>query len=220
MLSYGICLSDLLDLAQEASFWREVSSPHLIPSGGKEWESQKNKGKMGTRDSHSHLTLEQNFSTVAPLTLAAGKFSVWGCLVGYGIFNSILGLYPQDASGTPCRGATIKNASIHAQRSPKFLPLEIIQRIVCPQRSQTNLAGWREHCPPSTLMLQSKLPAWIILFKQFKRVIMYGCDRWTIKKAECQRINAFEQWFWRRLLRVPWAARRSNQSILKEISPE
>ena len=51
-------------------------------------------------------------------------------------------------------------------------------------------------------------------------VVMHGCESWTIKKAECQRINIFELWCWRRLLRVPWAARRSNQSILKEISPE
>ena len=50
-------------------------------------------------------------------------------------------------------------------------------------------------------------------------VVMYGCESWTIKKAEHQRINAFELWCWRRLLRVPWTARRSNQSILKEISP-
>ena len=49
---------------------------------------------------------------------------------------------------------------------------------------------------------------------------MYGCESWTIKKAECRRIDAFELWCWRRLLRVPWTARRSNQSILKEISPE
>ena len=49
---------------------------------------------------------------------------------------------------------------------------------------------------------------------------MYGCESWTIEKAECQRIGAFELWGWRRLLRVPWTARRSNQSILKEISPE
>ena len=49
---------------------------------------------------------------------------------------------------------------------------------------------------------------------------MYGCESWTIKKAECQRTDAFELWFWRRLLGVPWTARRSNQSILKEISPE
>ena len=51
-------------------------------------------------------------------------------------------------------------------------------------------------------------------------VVMYGCESWTIKKAECQRIDAFGLWCWRRLLRVPWTARRSNQSILKEISPE
>ena len=51
-------------------------------------------------------------------------------------------------------------------------------------------------------------------------VVMYGCKSWTMKKAEHQRIDAFELWCWRRLLRVPWTARRSNQSILKEISPE
>ena len=50
-------------------------------------------------------------------------------------------------------------------------------------------------------------------------VVMYGCESWTVKKAECQRIDAFELWCWRRLLRVPWTARRSNHSILKEISP-
>ena len=50
-------------------------------------------------------------------------------------------------------------------------------------------------------------------------VVMYGCESWTVKKAECQNIDAFELWCWRRLLRVPWTARRSNQSILKEISP-
>ena len=51
-------------------------------------------------------------------------------------------------------------------------------------------------------------------------VVMYGCESWTIKKAECRRIDAFELWCWRRLLRVPWTVRRSNQSILKEINPE
>ena len=50
-------------------------------------------------------------------------------------------------------------------------------------------------------------------------VVMYGCESWTVKKDECQRIDAFELWCWRRLLRVPWSARRSNQSILKEIIP-
>ena len=52
------------------------------------------------------------------------------------------------------------------------------------------------------------------------QVVIYGCESWTIKKAECQRIDAFELWCWRKLLRVPWTARRSNQSILMESSPE
>ena len=51
------------------------------------------------------------------------------------------------------------------------------------------------------------------------QVVIHGCESWTIKQVECQRIDGFELWCWRRLLRVPWAARRSNQSILKEISP-
>ena len=64
------------------------------------------------------------------------------------------------------------------------------------------------------------LPAKVCLVKAMVfPVIMYGCESWTIKKAEPQRIDAFELWCWRRLLRVPWTARRSNQSILKEISP-
>ena len=65
------------------------------------------------------------------------------------------------------------------------------------------------------------LPAKVYLVKTMVfPVVMYGCESWTIKKAECQRIDAFELWCWRRLFRVPWTARRSNQSILKEINPE
>ena len=65
------------------------------------------------------------------------------------------------------------------------------------------------------------LPAKVHLVKAVVfLVVMYGCESWTIKKAERQRVDAFELWCWRRLLRVPWTARRSNQSILKEISPE
>ena len=65
------------------------------------------------------------------------------------------------------------------------------------------------------------LPTKSILVKDIVfPVVMYGCESWTIKKADQQRIDAFKLWFWRRLLRVPWTARRSNQSILKEISPE
>ena len=64
------------------------------------------------------------------------------------------------------------------------------------------------------------LPTKVRLVKaMFFSVVMYGCESWTVKKAECRRIDAFELWSWRRLLRVPWTARRSNQSILKEISP-
>ena len=65
------------------------------------------------------------------------------------------------------------------------------------------------------------LPTKVHLVKvMFFSVVMYGCESWTMKKAEHQRIDAFELWCWRRLLRVPWTARRSNQSILKEISPD
>ena len=64
------------------------------------------------------------------------------------------------------------------------------------------------------------LPTKVGLVKaMFFPVVMYGCESWTLKKAECQRTDAFELWCWRRLLRVPWTARRSNQSILKDISP-
>ena len=64
------------------------------------------------------------------------------------------------------------------------------------------------------------LPARVRLVKAMVfPVVMYGCESWTVKKAERRRIDAFEVWCWRRLLRVPWTARRSNQSILKEISP-
>ena len=65
------------------------------------------------------------------------------------------------------------------------------------------------------------LPTKVCLVKAMvSPVVMYGCESWTIKKAECRRIDAFELWCWRRLLRVPWTTRRSNQSILKEISPK
>ena len=69
--------------------------------------------------------------------------------------------------------------------------------------------------------LRITLPTKVCLVKAIVfLVVMYGCESWTIKKAERQRIDAFELWCWRRLLRVPWTARRSNQSILKEISPK
>ena len=78
------------------------------------------------------------------------------------------------------------------------------------------------------LCVDSERSPWVIFHGPLKvrlvkatvfPVVMYGCESWTVKKAECRRIDAFEPWCWRRLLRVPWTARRSNQSILKEISP-
>ena len=74
--------------------------------------------------------------------------------------------------------------------------------------------------PPGKPMLHNKFPHAIYFTYGNVYVVMYGCESWTIKKAECQRIDASELWCWRRLLIVPWTARRSNQSILKEISPE
>ena len=91
---------------------------------------------------------------------------------------------------------------------------EIKRRLLLGRKAMTNLDS----------ILKSRditLPTKIHLVKALLfPVVMYECGSWTIKKAECRRIDAFEVWCWRRLLRVPWTARRSNQSILKEISPE
>ena len=90
---------------------------------------------------------------------------------------------------------------------------EIKKRLLLGRKFMTNLNS----------MLKSRditLPTKVRLVKaMIFPVVMYGCESWTVKKAECQRIDAFELWCWRRLLRVPWTARRSNQSILKDISP-
>ena len=91
---------------------------------------------------------------------------------------------------------------------------EIKRHLLLGRKAMTNLDS----------ILKSKditLPTKIRLVKaMFFPVVMYGCESWTIKKAECQRIDTFELWYWRSLLRVPWTARRSNQAIIKEISPE
>ena len=90
---------------------------------------------------------------------------------------------------------------------------EIIRRLLLEKKVKTNLDS----------ILKSRditLPTKVRLVKaMIFPVVMCGCESWTTKKPECQRIDAFELWCWRRLLRVPWTARRSNQSILKEISP-
>ena len=86
------------------------------------------------------------------------------------------------------------------------------------------LTPWKESYGQPRQHIKKKrltLPTKVFLVKAMVfPVVMHGCESWTIKKAECQRTDAFELWCWRRLLRVPWTARRSNQSILKEISPE
>ena len=86
------------------------------------------------------------------------------------------------------------------------------------------LDPWKKSYDKPDNILKSRdinLPTKVCLIKAMVfPVVMYGCESWTIKKAESWRIDAFELWCWRRLLRVPWTARRSNQSILKEISPE
>ena len=86
------------------------------------------------------------------------------------------------------------------------------------------LAFWKKSYDQPRCLLKNRhitLPTKVHLVNAMVfPVVMYGCESWTIKKAECQRIDAFELWFWRRLLRVPWTARRSNQSFLKKISPE
>ena len=90
---------------------------------------------------------------------------------------------------------------------------EIKRRLLLGRKIMTNLDS----------ILKSKditLPTKVCLVKAMVfPVVMYGCEIWTVKRAECQRIDAFELWCWKRLLRVPWTARRSNQFILKEISP-
>ena len=91
---------------------------------------------------------------------------------------------------------------------------EIYRCLLLGKKAVTNLDG----------VIKSRditLPTKVQLVKaMIFSVVMYGCESWTIKKAECSRIDAFELWCWRRLLRVPWTARRSNRSILKEINPE
>ena len=85
------------------------------------------------------------------------------------------------------------------------------------------LASWKKVMNIDSILKSRNItsPTKVHLFKAMVfPVVMYGCESWTIKKAECWRVDVFELWCWVRLLRVPWTARRSNQSILKEISPE
>ena len=100
---------------------------------------------------------------------------------------------------------------------------KITEDVDCSHESKSLLLLGRKVMTILESILKSRditLPIKVIRVKAMVfPVVMYGCENWTIKKAECRRIDAFELWCWRRLLRVPWTARRSNQSILKEINP-
>ena len=91
---------------------------------------------------------------------------------------------------------------------------EIKKHLLLGRKAKTNLDSILKS---RDITLSTKVP---LVKAMVFPVVMYGCESWTVKKAEPQRIDAFELWCWRRLLRVPWTARRSNQSILKEIIPE
>ena len=112
-------------------------------------------------------------------------------------------------------GETVETVSDFIFLSPKITADgdcrdEIKKRLLLGRKVMTNLGS----------ILDITLPTKVHLLKAMVfPVVMYGCESWTVKKAEHQRIDAFELWWWRRLLRVPWTARKSNQSILKEISP-
>ena len=104
-----------------------------------------------------------------------------------------------------------------------FLGSKITADSDCSHEIKRHLLLVRKVMTNLDIILKSRditLPSRVHLVKPMVfPVVMYGCESWTVKKAECRRIDAFELWCWRRLLRVPWTARRSNQSILKEISP-
>ena len=111
-----------------------------------------------------------------------------------------------------------KNSADFISGTPKSLQMVTaavkFRHLLLGRKTMTNLDSISKS-RDTTLLTKAHLVKAMVL-----PVVMYGCDSWTIKKAECQRIDAFELWCWRRLLRVPWTSRRSNWSVLKEISPD
>ena len=112
----------------------------------------------------------------------------------------------------------------YSSNAHTFIELPLKSTTDCSHDIKRHLLLGRKGMTNLDSILKSRditLPTKVCLVKAvFFPVVMYGCESWTVKKAECQRIAAFELWCWRRLLTVPWTARRANQSILKEISPE
>ena len=127
------------------------------------------------------------------------------------------------ASG-PITSWQIDGEKVETARDFIFFGSKITANGDCSHEIKTRLLLGRKAITNLDSVLKSRditLPTKVRLVKALVfPVVMYGSESWTIKKAECQRIDAFELWCWGRLLRVPWTARRSNQSILKEISPE
>ena len=127
------------------------------------------------------------------------------------------------ASG-PIASWQIDGETVEAVSDFIFLGSKITEDDDCSHEIKRHLLLGRKVMTNLGSILKSRditLPTKVHLVKAMVfPVVMYGCESWTIKKAECPRIDAFELWCWRRLLRVPWTARRSNQSILKEINPE
>ena len=105
-----------------------------------------------------------------------------------------------------------------------FLDSKITADGDCSHKIKRHLPLWRKAMRSLDSILKSRDISLLLKIHIVKAmvfpVVLYGCESWTIKKAECQRTDALELWYWRRLLKVPWIARRSNQSIVKEINPE
>ena len=127
-------------------------------------------------------------------------------------------------ASSPITSWQIDGETMEAVRDFIFLGSKITTDGDCSHETKRHLLLGRKAMTNLDSMLKSRditLPTKVHLVKAMVfPVVMYGCESWTIKKVEHQRTDAFELWCWRRLLRVPWTARRSNQSILKEIRPE
>ena len=128
------------------------------------------------------------------------------------------------SASSPIASWQITRETMAKMRDFMFWSSKITADCDCSHKSKRRLLLGRKAMTNLDSILKSRditLPTMVQLGKAMVfPVVMYGCESWTIKKAECQRIDAFKLWCWRRLLRVPWTTWRSNQSILKEISPE
>ena len=126
------------------------------------------------------------------------------------------------ASG-PITSWVIDGETVETVSDLIFLGSKITAYVDCSHEIKRHLLLGRKVMTNPDSILKSRdmtLPTKVRLVKAMVfPVVMYGCESWTVKKAECRRIDAFELWYWRTLLRVPWNARRSNQALLKEISP-